>query len=242
MAPCWFAFGRRRASRLAKHSLSRKAEPLSKPFFACVETHAPLFTTPTPPHTPGRLLMDAYEKLEKIGEGTYGKVRPRKRRARAPGQNLRERVAMGARAHTLQPSPPHAQVYKAREKATGRLVALKKTRLEVSVGGREGECARAPPLLRRPRRPRTPLDAPSSRHACTGDQPARAEAGGGWTRRGFGGEAARAVFARARRAAATRNRRAHPHPPQMEEEGVPSTALREVSLLQMLSESNHVVK
>ena len=29
---------------------------------------------------------------------------------------------------------------------------------------------------------------------------------------------------------------------QMEEEGVPSTALREVSLLQMLSESNHIVK
>ncbi len=29
---------------------------------------------------------------------------------------------------------------------------------------------------------------------------------------------------------------------QMEEEGVPSTALREVSLLQVLSESNHIVK
>ena len=29
---------------------------------------------------------------------------------------------------------------------------------------------------------------------------------------------------------------------QMEEEGVPSTALREVSLLQMLNESNHIVK
>lgn len=29
---------------------------------------------------------------------------------------------------------------------------------------------------------------------------------------------------------------------QMEEEGVPSTTLREVSLLKMLSESNHVVK
>ena len=28
----------------------------------------------------------------------------------------------------------------------------------------------------------------------------------------------------------------------MEEEGVPSTALREVSLLQMLNESNHIVK
>jgi hypothetical protein len=29
---------------------------------------------------------------------------------------------------------------------------------------------------------------------------------------------------------------------QMEEEGVPSTTLREVSLLKMLSESNHIVK
>lgn len=39
------------------------------------------------------MVMDAFEKLEKVGEGTYGKV------------------------------------YRAREKATGKIVALKKTRL-----------------------------------------------------------------------------------------------------------------
>ena len=45
--------------------------------------------------------MDAFEKLEKVGEGTYGKV------------------------------------YRAREKATGKIVALKKTRLhEDEEGGR----------------------------------------------------------------------------------------------------------
>ena len=41
--------------------------------------------------------MDAYEKLEKVGEGTYGKV------------------------------------YKAKDRNTGALVALKKTRLEVRL-------------------------------------------------------------------------------------------------------------
>ena len=48
--------------------------------------------------------MDQYEKLEKIGEGTYGKV------------------------------------YKAKEKNTGRLVALKKTRLEVRASASVHEC------------------------------------------------------------------------------------------------------
>lgn len=43
--------------------------------------------------------MEKYEKLEKVGEGTYGKV------------------------------------YKAKDKATGQLVALKKTRLEMDEEG-----------------------------------------------------------------------------------------------------------
>ena len=47
------------------------------------------------PHPLVKGIIENYEKLEKIGEGTYGKV------------------------------------YKARDKRTGKLVALKKTRLEV---------------------------------------------------------------------------------------------------------------
>ncbi len=92
--------------------------------------------------------MDAYEKLEKIGEGTYGKV------------------------------------YKAKDRNTGALVALKKTRLEVNV-------------LSKLNLQYTTRSAGSFLKLCV---------------------------------------------LQMETEGVPSTALREISLLQVLSESNHIVK
>ena len=116
-------------------------------------------TAPTPFAPACLSLQENYEKLEKVGEGTYGKV------------------------------------YKARDKNTGHLVALKKTRLEVragmwaraSGGGVGLKCSGTP----------RPLQLNQCPRCC-------------------------AV--------------------QMEEEGVPSTTLREISLLQMLSESNHIVK
>lgn len=56
--------------------------------------------------------MDAFEKLEKVGEGTYGKV------------------------------------YRAKEKATGKIVALKKTRLHEDEEGVPPTTLREVSLLR----------------------------------------------------------------------------------------------
>lgn len=64
------------------------------------------------PVGPGMSAMEAFEKLEKVGEGTYGKV------------------------------------YRARERATGKIVALKKTRLHEDEEGVPPTTLREISLLR----------------------------------------------------------------------------------------------
>ena len=64
-----------------------------------------------PPKMTGKSVLDRYQKVEKIGEGTYGKV------------------------------------YKARNSQTGELVALKKTRLEIEEEGVPATALREVALL-----------------------------------------------------------------------------------------------
>lgn len=117
--------------------------------------------------------MENYEKIEKIGEGTYGKV------------------------------------YKAKDKTNGTLVALKKTRLEVCCCQlRLVEC-----------------------WSCD-----VAQACSAWCPCGTHSKPTYEHYG------PSTNSKWFCHCLQMEEEGVPSTTLREVSLLKMLSESNHIVK
>lgn len=91
----------------------------------------------------------------------------------------------------------YGKVYKAKDTTNNKLVALKKTRLEVSGQGSLG--------------------------------------------RGL----QRTYWGKDMRSCLRYGQAKHADPflhVQMEEEGVPSTTLREISLLQMLSESNHIVK
>ena len=63
--------------------------------------------------------VEVYEKVEQVGEGTYGCEPPAENQA---GE------AVALRAH----APPNLsrQVYKARDKATGEIVALKRVRMD----------------------------------------------------------------------------------------------------------------
>jgi cyclin-dependent kinase 12/13 len=76
--------------------------------------------------------VDVFEKLEQIGEGTYGQARRARARAspaaaaaakRAPVAHTAVRRRVAARVH-------RAQVYMARNRETGEIVALKKVRMD----------------------------------------------------------------------------------------------------------------
>jgi cyclin-dependent kinase len=138
-------------------------------------------------------------------DGGCLRSRKRKRDDEARRRLCTRRPATAGSKRTLLPKPQplkkkttgtYGKVYKAKDKTNGKIVALKKTRLEVRAWD---SGVRKRPLRAGAFFFRTTLSTPL------------------------------------------------PHKnqqktPQMEEEGVPSTTLREISLLKMLSESNHIVK
>ena len=63
--------------------------------------------------------VEVYEKVEQVGEGTYGCATPQKRK---------QGVALVTQRHSN--SNLSRQVYKARDKATGEIVALKRVRMD----------------------------------------------------------------------------------------------------------------
>jgi hypothetical protein len=160
--------------------------------------------------------MDQYEKLEKIGEGTYGKVRRGARRSQlAPC----DRIPL---APLLAPAPACTSVTRctstARRRAAMRRRGSGCLQTHAGVQGQGHQERRAGGAEE---------DAPG-REACTG--------AGLTACRGFESAAHDTLMLGSRWPMTTMPLS------QMEEEGVPSTTLREVSLLLMLSESNHIVK
>ena len=105
-------------------------------FFGLAQFHLLSPPPPFPPH---------HGRLREAGEDWGGHLR--QGGARGAGQGPPAARAR-KRASNWKPPPPHSpgphspQVYKAREKSTGRLVALKKTRLEVREEGGRGERAK----------------------------------------------------------------------------------------------------
>ena len=79
--------------------------------------------------------MERYEKIDKngIGEGTYGKCD--------------QRLSRPSRRHQT-PSPPAGVVYKARDRKTGDVVALKRIRLELEDEGIPSTALREVSLLK----------------------------------------------------------------------------------------------
>ncbi|KAH7856038.1 hypothetical protein Vadar_031932 [Vaccinium darrowii] len=192
--------------------------------------------------------MEKYDKLEKVGEGTYGKV------YKAKDKETGQLVALKKRKLEMDQEgvPPTAlrevsllqmlpqsgkmekyeklekvgegtygKVYKAKDKETGQLVALKKTKLEMDQEGVPQTALREVSLLQM-----LPQSGKMEKYE-------KLEKVG----EGTYGKVYKAKDKETGQLVALKKTKL-----EMDQEGVPQTALREVSLLQMLSQSLYIVR